>query len=270
MMLGTLSLFGAVPFWGAVPLDVAGWAQSAVGGSMALAIPVAALAGLVSFFSPCVVPLLPGYLSYATGLGAAEVIEGSRRRGRMLAGSSLFVLGFAVVFVATGVVAGSLGRVLLEYRQLISQILGAVVVVLGLMFAGVLRFGQRDVRVHRLPAVGVAAAPLLGVLFALGWTPCISPTLSVVVNLGLNEGSALRGGLLGFVYALGLGIPFVIAGLAFTKMARAVSLLRRHQVALMRFGGLLMVVVGLLLVTGSWDVLTGMLRQWMSSFETVI
>ncbi len=269
-MPGALALFGAVPLLGAVPLDAAGWAQSAVGGSMALAIPVAALAGLVSFFSPCVVPLLPGYLSYATGLGAAEVIEGSGRRGRMLAGSSLFVLGFAVVFVATGVVAGSLGRGLLEYRQIISRLLGAVVIVLGLMFAGVLRFGQRDLRVHRLPAVGVAAAPLLGVLFALGWTPCISPTLSVVVNLGLNEGSALRGGLLGFVYALGLGVPFVIAGLAFTKMARAVSLLRRHQLALMRFGGLLMVAVGLLLVTGYWDMLTGMLRQWMSSFETVI
>jgi cytochrome c-type biogenesis protein len=251
-------------------LDIGGWAQNAVGGSMTLAIPVALLAGLVSFFSPCVVPLLPGYLSYATGLGAAEVIEGSKRRGRMLVGTSLFVLGFAVVFVATGVVAGSLGRVLLEYRQLISRILGVVVIILGLMFAGVLRFGQRDLRIHRLPAVGVAAAPLLGVLFALGWTPCISPTLSVVVNLGLNEGSALRGGLLGFVYALGLGVPFVLAGLAFTRMARAVSLLRRHQQALMRFGGVLMVAVGLLLVTGYWDLLTGMLRQWMSGFETVI
>jgi cytochrome c-type biogenesis protein len=254
----------------AIPLDLAAWAQNAVGGSMTLAIPVAVLAGLVSFFSPCVVPLLPGYLSYATGLGAAEVIEGSRRRGRMLAGASLFVLGFAVVFVATGVVAGSVGRALLEYRNVISRVLGVVVIVLGLMFAGVLRIGQRDLRVHRIPAVGVAAAPLLGLLFALGWTPCISPTLSVVVNLGLNEGSALRGGLLGFAYALGLGVPFVVAGLAFTKMARAVSVLRRHQLALMRLGGLLMVVVGLLLVSGYWDLLTGALRQWMSTFETVI
>jgi cytochrome c-type biogenesis protein len=260
----------AVSLLGAVPLDVGSWAQNAVGGSMTLAIPVALLAGLVSFFSPCVVPLLPGYLSYATGLGAAEVIDGSRRRGRMLAGSLLFVLGFAVVFVATGVVAGSLGRLLLEYRVVISRVLGVVVIVLGLMFAGVLRIGQRDLRIHRLPAVGVAAAPLLGVLFALGWTPCISPTLSVVVNLGLNEGSALRGGLLGFVYALGLGVPFVLAGLAFSRMAWAVSVLRRHQQALMRFGGLLMIVVGLLLVTGYWDQLTGLLRQWMAGFETVI
>src|SRR5918912_648537 len=178
-----------------MPLDLAGWAQAAVGGSMALAIPVAVLAGLVSFFSPCVVPLLPGYLSYATGLGAAEVVEGSRRRGRMLAGASLFVLGFAVVFVTTGV----------------------------------LPIGQRDLRLHRIPAVGVAAAPLVGVVFALGWTPCLSPTLGVVVNLGFSEGTALRGGLLGFAYALGLGIPFVVAGLAFTRMARAVEVLRRRQ-----------------------------------------
>ncbi len=207
-----------------ITLDLATWAESAVGGSMALALPVALLAGLVSFFSPCVVPLLPGYLSYATGLGAAEVVEGSSRRGRMLAGASLFVLGFAVIFVITGVVAGSAGRLLAEHRVVISRVLGVVVIILGLIFAGVLRIGQRDLRLHRVPAVGVAAAPLLGVVFALGWTPCLSPTLGVVVNLGFNEGTALRGGLLGFVYALGLGIPFVVAGLAFTKMARAVDL----------------------------------------------
>src|SRR5919106_932766 len=132
-----------------MPPDLAGWAEAAVGGSMALAIPVAMLAGLVSFFSPCVVPLLPGYLSYATGLGAAEVVEGSSRKGRMLAGSSLFVLGVAVIFVSTGVVAGTLGQVLLEYRVVISRVLGLGMIVLGLMFAGVLRFGRRELRIHR-------------------------------------------------------------------------------------------------------------------------
>jgi cytochrome c-type biogenesis protein len=253
-----------------ITLDLATWAESAVGGSMALALPVALLAGLVSFFSPCVVPLLPGYLSYATGLGAAEVVEGSSRRGRMLAGASLFVLGFAVIFVITGVVAGSAGRLLAEYRVMISRVLGVVVIVLGLIFAGVLRIGQRDLRLHRVPAVGVAAAPLLGVVFALGWTPCLSPTLGVVINLGFSEGTALRGGLLGFVYALGLGVPFVLAGLAFTKMARAVAFLRQRQRLIMRIGGFSMVVVGLLLVTGAWDTLTGVLRQWAASFETVI
>ena len=252
------------------PLDLATWATEAVGGSMVVGLPVALLAGLVSFFSPCVVPLLPGYLSYATGLGAAEVVEGSKRRGRMLAGASLFVLGFAVVFVTTGVVAGTAGRLLAQYHLVISRVLGVVVIVLGLIFAGVLRIGQRDLRLHRVPAVGVAAAPVLGVVFALGWTPCLSPTLGVVVNLGFSEGTALRGGLLGFAYALGLGIPFVLAGLAFTRMARAVSFLRRRQQLVMRIGGVLLVAVGVLLVTGTWDQLTGVLRQWASSFQTVI
>ena len=252
------------------PLDLATWAETAVGGSMALALPVALLAGLVSFFSPCVVPLLPGYLSYATGLGAAEVVEGSPHRGRMLAGASLFVLGFAVVFVITGVVAGSAGRLLAQYREVITRVLGVLIILLGLIFAGVLRIGQRDLRIHRVPAVGVAAAPLIGVVFALGWTPCLSPTLGVVVNLGFNEGTALRGGLLGFVYALGLGIPFVLAGLAFTKMASAVAFLRERQQLIMRIGGVLMIIVGVLLASGTWNTLTAVLRQWAASFETVL
>src|SRR5215203_3221563 len=252
------------------PLDLATWAETAVGGSMALALPVALLAGLVSFFSPCVVPLLPGYLSYATGLGAAEVVEGSPHRGRMVAGASLFVLGFAVVFVITGVVAGSAGRLLAEYRDVITRVLGVLIIVLGLIFAGVLRIGQRDLRIHRIPAVGVAAAPLIGVVFALGWTPCLSPTLGVVVNLGFNEGTALRGGLLGFVYALGLGIPFVLAGLAFSRMSRAMAFFREHQQMIMRIGGVLLVMVGLMLLTGAWDWLTSLLRQWAASFETAI
>jgi cytochrome c-type biogenesis protein len=209
-------------------------------------------------------------VSYATGLGAAEVVGGSPNRGRMLAGTSLFVLGFAAVFVLTGVVAGAAGRLLAEYRDVITRVLGVVIIMLGLIFAGVLKIGQRDLRLHRIPAVGVAAAPLVGVVFALGWTPCLSPTLGVVVNLGFNEGTAVRGGLLGFVYALGLGIPFVLAGLAFTKMASAVAFLRERQQLVMRIGGVLMIIVGLLLFSGTWNTLTALLRQWASSFETVI
>jgi cytochrome c-type biogenesis protein len=252
------------------PLDLAGWAEAAAGGSMALAVPVALLAGLVSFFSPCVVPLLPGYLSYATGLGAAEVLEGTRRRGRMLAGTSLFVLGIAAVFVATGTLVGSLGANLLRYADPVSRVLGVVIIALGLVFAGVLRLGQRELRISRIPAVGVAAAPLLGVVFALGWTPCIGPTLGVVYSLAFNEATALRGGLLAFVFALGLGIPFVLAGLLYTRMARAVGLLRRHQLALLRVGGVLMVVVGLLLVSGVWNAITASLRSTFASFVPVI
>jgi cytochrome c-type biogenesis protein len=252
------------------PLDLGAWAEAAVGGSMALAVPVALLAGLVSFFSPCVVPLLPGYLSYATGLGAAEVLAGTGRRWRMLAGTSLFVLGIAVVFVTTGTVVGSLGANLLRYADPISRALGVVIIVLGLIFAGVLRLGQRELRFSRVPAAGVAAAPLLGVVFALGWTPCIGPTLGVVYSLAFHEGTAARGGLLAFVFALGLGIPFVLAGLLYTRMARAVGFLRRHQPALLRLGGVLMVLVGLLLVTGVWNSITASLRATFASFVPVI
>jgi cytochrome c-type biogenesis protein len=216
-----------------------------------------------------VVPLLPGYLSYATGLGAAQVIEGGRR-GRMLLGTCLFVAGLAVVFVSTGVVAGSLGRLLFAHSDVITRVLGAVIIVLGLVFAGVLRIGTRDLRIHRVPAVGVAAAPLLGVVFALGWSPCIGPALGVVINLGFQEATALRGGLLGLVYALGLGIPFVLAGLAFAKMARAVGFLRRHQLAVQRLGGAMMVGVGLLLVSGVWTQLMSRLLVWVAAFRPVI
>jgi len=252
------------------PLDLAGWAEAAVGGSMLLALPVALLAGLVSFFSPCVVPLLPGYVSYATGLGAAEVLQGNRHRGRVLAGTSLFVLGIAVVFVSTGTLVGSLGANLLRYADPISRVLGVVIIALGLVFAGVLRLGQRELRISRIPAAGVAAAPLLGVVFALGWTPCIGPTLGVVYSLAFNEGTALRGGLLAFVFALGLGVPFVVAGLLYTRLAGAVGVLRRHQLALLRAGGVLMVLVGLLLVSGVWTTLTASLRSTFASFVPVI
>lgn len=250
-------------------MDPAGWVSEAMGGSMALALPVALLAGVVSFFSPCVIPLLPGYLSYMTGVGAADLAAG-HRRGRMLLGTGLFVLGLAVVFVATGVVFGTLGQLLLDYRAAITRVLGVVIIVLGLAFAGAISLGNRELRIQRLPAAGLAAAPVLGAVFALGWTPCIGPALAVVLNLGLNEGTALRGGVLGFAYALGLGLPFVIAGLAFSAMTRTVGLLRRHQVAVMRIGGLMMVAVGVLLVTGWWDQLMARLTVWVGSYTTVI
>ena len=250
-------------------MDLGGWVAAAMGGSMALAVPVALLAGIVSFFSPCVVPLLPGYLSYMTGVGAADLVAG-HRRGRMLLGTVLFVLGLAVVFVATGVAIGALGGLLLEYQRVITRVLGVVVIVLGLAFAGVVSLGNRELRIQRLPAAGLAAAPVLGAVFAFGWTPCIGPALAVVMNLGLNEGTALRGGLLGFVYALGLGIPFMVAGIAFTAMNRTVGVLRRHQVAVMRIGGLMMVAVGVLLVTGLWDQLMARLTSWVGNFGTVI
>ncbi|MPM57532.1 hypothetical protein SDC9_104354 [bioreactor metagenome] len=188
----------------------------------------------------------------------------------MLLGSSLFVLGFAVVFVAAGVAAGTLGRVLLTYQDMISRVIGVLAIVLGLMFAGVIPLGDRDLRIHRLPRAGLAAAPVLGFVFGLGWTPCIGPTLSMVLTLAMNEGSAVRGGLLAFMYVLGLGIPFVVAALAFTRMQAVVGLVRRHQLAVLRIGGISMVVVGVLLVTGLWERLMGLMRIWAAGFGTVL
>ncbi|MGC4152559.1 MAG: cytochrome c biogenesis protein CcdA [Propionicimonas sp.] len=237
---------------------------------MALAIPVAALAGLVSFFSPCVLPLLPGYLSYATGMAAGEIAEGRASRGRVLAGTLLFVAGFALVFVATGALIGSLGGLLLTWRRPITVVVGLLTIALGLLFAGWLPIGRGTMRLNVLPKVGVAAAPLLGIVFGLGWTPCIGPALSVVLNLALNEATALRGGLLAFVYALGLGLPFVIAGLAFTRMGRAIGWVKRHHLAVQRTGGFVMIVVGILLVTGWWDVVMSFMQGWISAFEVVI
>src|SRR5687767_9397584 len=192
------------------------WFQSQAGtGSLALAIPVALVAGLVSFFSPCVIPLLPGYLSYATGLSGADLADA--RRGRMLVGSILFVLGFAAVFVAIGTAAGSLGSWLVVWQREITVVLGVLTIVLGLMFAGLVPGLQRDWRIHKVPAVGLAAAPVLGFLFGLGWSPCLGPTLAVITNLSIQEGTAARGALLSGVYALGLGLPFVAAALAYRR-----------------------------------------------------
>lgn len=253
-------------------LDLGQWVQDAVGGSMLLAVPVAALAGLLSFFSPCVLPLLPGYLSYATGMAASDIAAGTARgsRGRVLAGTALFVAGFGVVFVSSGALLGGLGGLLLEHRRAIAIVVGSVAILLGLMFAGVLPLGQRTLRLCRAPAVGVATAPLLGVVFGVGWTPCIGPALSVVLTLAVNEGTAVQGAVLAGVYALGLGVPFLLAAVAFTRLAGTLRWVRRHQRGLQFAGGAMMVTVGVLLVTGVWDRLMSVLQQWAASFGTVI
>jgi cytochrome c-type biogenesis protein len=231
---------------------VADWfQQQAASGSLLLAIPVALLAGLVSFFSPCVIPLLPGYLSYATGLSGADLEQA--RRGRMLAGAILFVLGFSVVYVLLGWVSGSVGGWLVEWRSQLEVVLGILTILLGLAFAGLVPFLQRDWRVHQVPAVGLAAAPALGFLFGVGWTPCIGPTLAAITNLSLNEATAGRGALLSGVYCVGLGLPFIVAAVAYRRALGAFGLVRRHQRWVTRIGGAMLVLVGLALLTGFWD-----------------
>jgi cytochrome c-type biogenesis protein len=244
-----------------IALTLGTWFRdTALDGSLLLAVPVALVAGLVSFFSPCVVPLLPGYLSYTTGLSGADLA--SARRGRMLAGSLLFVLGFSFVFVSFGALFGAVGDWLWKYQHQVTLVLGVFTIVVGIAFLGALPWLQRDWRVHKVPAVGLAAAPLLGVLFGLGWTPCIGPTLSAITSLAVNEGSAERGALLSFVYCLGLGLPFIVAALAYRRMLGAVGWVRRHQQWVTRLGGLMLIAVGVLLVTGWWDHLVADLRGW--------
>jgi cytochrome c-type biogenesis protein len=241
--------------------------QQASSGSLLLAIPVALVAGLVSFFSPCVIPLLPGYLSYATGLSGADLEHA--RRGRMLAGAVLFVLGFSSVYVLLGWTAGSVGTWLVEWRTQLEIVLGIMLILLGLAFAGLVPFLQRDVRIHSVPAVGLGAAPVLGFLFGLGWTPCVGPTLSAIIGLELNEGTAGRGALLAAIYCLGLGTPFILAALAYRRALGAFRVIRRHQQWVTRIGGVMLVVVGLALLTGWWDQAVSWLQIHLVNESTV-
>jgi cytochrome c-type biogenesis protein len=246
-----------------IVLETGNWFRDTIlDGSLLLALPVALLAGLVSFFSPCVVPLLPGYLSYTTGLAGADLEQA--RRGRMLAGSLLFVAGFSFVFVSYGALFGEVGDWLWNYQDQITYVLGGLIILLGIAFLGAVPWMQRDWRFHRVPAVGLAAAPLLGILFGIGWTPCIGPTLGAITSLAFNEASAGRGALLSAVYCLGLGMPFVAAALAYRRMLGTIGWVRRHQAWVTRIGGVMLIAVGILLVTGWWDVIVGDLRGWVS------
>ena len=260
--------------------------ETVTDGSLLLAVPVAAVAGLVSFLSPCVLPLVPGYLSFVTGLSGEQLAETQRsaqadgdvlvrtrtpvRRSRVLAGSVLFVLGFSAVFVTSGALFGSLGSALAGHQDVVDVVLGLLTILLGLAFLGLVPGLQREVRFHRLPSPGLAGAPLLGVLFGVGWTPCLGPTLAAVQTLAYREASAGRGALLTAAYCAGLGIPFVLTGLAFSRALGAFAVVKRHYAVVMRVGGGLLVVVGLLLVSGLWGSFIADLRGWVSGFETAV
>ena len=251
-------------------------------GPLLFALGLALAAGLLSFLSPCVLPLVPGYLSYVTGLAGADLdaavgsdprgrpVEGSaavgvaerrRVRGRVLAGSGLFVLGFTAVYTVLVTLASTLGAQLLDHADAVQRVVGVLVVLLGLVFLGLVPGLQREVRLRATPASGLAGAPLLGAVFALGWVPCSGPTLGAVLGLATVEGSVGRGAVLAVAYCLGLGIPFVLFGLGFRKLLGALTVVRRHSVWVTRIGGGMLIAVGVLLATGYWNDLVISIRS---------
>ncbi len=287
-------------------------------GPLILAVPVAAAAGAVTFLSPCVLPLVPGYLSYVTGMSGVDAqasvaaddgedgqagdgdgghpadggpgegggsggtavkvtaapTAASPGRPRTVAGTALFVLGFSVVFATEGVAFGGLGSVLRAHTAVVTQILGGVTIILGLLFAGVFdRFPitGRIIRPSVRPRAGLAGAPLLGALFGVSWTPCIGPTLTVVMGLAMTSGTAVRGAVLMFVYGLGLGIPFMIVALLFQRGMTGFGFARRHARLITRVGGAMLVVVGVLELTGAWTAALSWLQtHWVANYQSPI
>jgi cytochrome c-type biogenesis protein len=290
-------------------------------GPLILAAPIAAAAGALTFLSPCVLPLVPGYLSYVTGMSGTDAQRAeaaatervavapdgttvaandaagltpatadaarppgtpARRatttrpsgatRGRTLLGTVLFVVGFSAVFATEGLAFGGLGLMLQRHEAAVTQVLGGVTILLGLLFAGVFdRFPVtgRIVRPAIRPRAGLLSAPLLGVLFAVSWTPCAGPTLSVVLSLSFTSGTAVRGAVLAFIYGLGLGIPFIIVALAFQRGMTAFQFARRHAVLIARIGGGLLVLVGILEVSGAWTAAIDWLKtHWLASYQS--
>ncbi|WP_327177273.1 cytochrome c biogenesis protein CcdA [Streptomyces sp. NBC_01335] len=250
-------------------LAAATYNETVVNGALLAAVPIALLGGLVSFFSPCVLPLVPGYLSYVTGISGTDLANA--RRGRIVGGASLFVLGFTAVFVSGGALFGYFGGNLQEHSEALQRVLGVLMILMGVFFMGLMPWmTQREFRIHRRPVTGLLGAPLLGALFGIGWTPCLGPTLSAVSMLAFDQGTAERGALLTVAYCLGLGVPFVLAAVAFRKALGAFGWVKRHYAWVMRIGGVMMIATGILLLTGLWASFMQDVQGWSNGFTVGI
>ena len=237
-----------------------GFSGTVTDGPLLAAAGVAALVGLIGFLSPCVLPLVPGYLSYVAGLSASTAEEEHGRR-RMILGALLFVLGFTAIFVAEGVLFGSLGSAIRDNTLTIQRVLGGVTIVLGIVFLGGIGFLQREWKIHRLPVAGLVGAPLLGATFGLAWGPCLTPTVGAVYSLAYTQGTAGRGAFLLLCYCAGLGIPFLLVAVGFGWVSGALGVIRRHMGLISRVGGALLIVMGILLVSGEWN-------HWMDALRS--
>lgn len=237
------------------------FAEVILDGSLIAALPVALLAGFVSFASPCVLPLIPGYLGYITGLTGADLRE--QKRGRIFWGVLLFVLGFSVVFVVMSVVLAQLGAFAWFLGQRwIMVVLGLLVVLMGVVFLGGFSWFQRDRKIERRPPPGLWGAPVLGMTFGLGWAPCIGPTFAAVQALAYVDGASTgKAVVLTAAYCLGLGVPFILIALALRRGMGAMSFFRRHRLTLQRVGGVVLVLIGLAMATGVWSALV----SWIQS-----
>ena len=230
-------------------------------GVLVTAFPIAVIAGVISFLSPCVLPLVPGYISFAAGFSVS--------RGKVLLGSFLFVLGFSAVFVSFGAVFGGLGNTLSAHEEFISRILGLVTIFLGFIFYGRFPFSP-TIRPKMRTTGGLLGAPLLGVLFGIGWTPCIGPALAAVQTLAFQESSAVRGAVLSFGYCVGLGLPFILSGLFMDKSAKLRSIIYRRGDLISKIGGVFLIAIGVLEVLGLWSQLMNSMRSLISDFIPVV